>query len=220
MRQLLVLLLLAVAWPSTALEQPAALRGWFVEVDAVRQSIEGDFKGDSVLVGPDKEFLIPDLDPAFGFAMKVGGRTRELSLSVGYSRSTHDATTFASAKGEATWAAVELELRGFLLRGRVIEPYLQLGWVPWSSLRVKGAAEIISTGELSDAIYVNNIWNWSVGAGANVHLLSGLSTTGTLVYRAHDYRAVKSSADHTPLHSDPPLNGSALGFELGVAYRF
>jgi len=214
-----VLLLLAVAWPSSSLGQVAGGAGWYVEVDAVRSAIEGDFDGDSVLEGEDDVFLVPDLEPAYGFAVKVGGRSREGSFSIGYARAAHDAT-FASATGEATWAAVAFEFRAFLLRGGRIEPYLQLGWVPWSSLRVKDAAGIISTGEVSDAIFVNNIWNWSIGAGTNVHLVAGLSATGTVVYRAHNYRAVKSSAEDTPLEIENGLNGRALGFELGMAFRF
>lgn len=215
----LQLLLLAATWPSISLGQGEARSGWYAEIDVVRQAIEGDFDGDSILEGQDDVFLIPNVEPAYGFAAKVGGRTREMSFSIGYSRSSHD-VTFASARGEATFAAVALELRAFVLRGGRIEPYLQLGWVPWSSLRVKDAAAIVSTGEVSDAIFINNIWNWSVGAGANVHLLARLSATGTVVYRSHNYRAVKSSAEDAPLKIADPLNGRALGFELGAAFRF
>jgi hypothetical protein len=221
---------LAAAWPSTSLGQPrgrpipparpAESTGFFVEVDASGQGIEGDFDGATVLQGADDAFRVPDLSIGFGFSVKAGYRLGHFSLSLGYSRTWHDAK-FVGARGDATYQAVALDFRAFLLTGRKVEPYLQVGWMPWGPLRVKDAAEVVASGEVSDAIFTSDLFtSWSLGAGASVRLRDHLSATGAVIYRFQDFRSAENSDRNDPLTISGGLAGWALGLDLGLAYTF
>lgn len=161
----------AAAWP------PVEKARFFFGFSAFRASPGGELDGKLILGDSLYAFYLPRLDPSAGFSVEGGGVIKLGIWSVAYLQSSHTAY-FQSWERTATLHAVELEGKGFLIRGRPVRPYLLAGFsIPWLTVR-DGA---LRGTEVHDAQYFG--LGVKVGAGLAAQLAPRIILTAGVHYR-------------------------------------
>ena len=182
-------------------------------------STEGDLKGNSILQTSKEIFLVPQVEPGTGLGFTIGTRKGNLAVEFSYDRTNH-MITFNSAEGEATLTTFSLDYKFFMLQDKKLQPYLDLGWVPFATLRVKDAAATIATEPVvSDAKYTGGIGAYKIGIGVLVIPIKWIMLHGEFNYRLSRYRSVASGDDFLPIEIEKPLKGNGMNFAVGLSFR-
>ena len=192
---------------------------FYISLGGSYQSLGGDFDGENILVAPQDIFVVPKVDAALGIGGKVGFKAENVALELSLFRGNHDAS-WAGAQGEAVLALWSLSLQYYFFHEQKFQPYLQLGWSPITSLRVRDGAALIATMEISDAIYISKLGNFNAGAGAAYYLAPKVFAYVTALYYRIGYGSIESEAERVAIELEEDIRANEFHLQFGVAYSF
>lgn len=189
----------------------------YIEVIRPFNTIEGDFDGETILVGPDEIILVPKVEENNGgWGVLFGGRLNgeKVAIEFSYLRSNHN-ISFLGAKGEANYYLVNVDVKRYFLVNTPMQPYLVIGWIPYGRLKVKdGSSTSTSVG---DARFAINSTGLNFGGGLTFYFNPKVSLSGGVIYRWISYRAVEGVRE-IERGIKGGLDGSGLNYVAGIAF--
>jgi opacity protein-like surface antigen len=196
---------------------PFAKEGFRLGVLFPRVAIDGDFDGDTILVGPNEILLVPKVNADWGYGVSVGTRSGNSSIDLNYQRTKHD-VTFLNAVGEAVFETYNIDFRYYFLSDKRIQPYLLIGWIPYARLVVKdGSANTKHV--VGDAKFSSAASGLNLGAGLEVFLTKRLSLQAGAVFRWMSFEEGKGVQGEWREMKDS-LSADGINLLTGVSYCF
>jgi len=156
---------------------------------------------------------VPQLRSSWGrgFLLGIGGPGGALELT--YARTGHDARFQAFAR-KATLSTVSLDAKFFAGKGQRVQPFVQVGWIPYARLIAERSART-SSGGIVDGQGSGALYSFNAGAGVEVYLVPWLSLHGTFAYQYlafAEWRPAGGSWSNLP----EDLAASGFAFTAGV----
>jgi hypothetical protein len=192
-----------------------AKTGIYVGLSLPYNNIEGDFNGDTALVGASDIILVPSIENGFGFGISLGVTSGQFAGEINYLRTTHDGN-FQGAKGDVEYNLVNLDGKYYFLAHKRVQPYLLMGLsFPWLTI-VDGSATLSPTPSVGDAT-LNGI-GLNLGTGIAYYLHPRISINAGIIYRPLLYTRAEGVVGEGEL--EDTIDGSGFNFSVGIAYIF
>lgn len=194
-----------------------AKEGFYLGAGIPYNTIGGDFKGDTFLVGPSDIIIQPEIDGGFGFGIVAGyGFNNELSLELSYLVSSHDAE-FIGESVDVKYSVFNIDLKYSFLTSQATQPYLLVG-VGFPKLVVEDGSETRSflPFRVGDAEYTGVGWN--LGVGVDHYVTPNVSIGAGATYRIVKYDEAEGVVGSGEIGDS--LKGNGFGLMLGAAYHF
>jgi hypothetical protein len=190
-----------------------AKNGFYMGVTTPYNTINGDFDGETILVASDEIVLVPEIENNYGWGILIGGRDKNGAVELSYLRSTHDAS-FLGAEGEAVYNMINLDLKGYFLADKPVQPYLLMGLcIPWLVVEDASATAY----EVGDVTFKGIGLN--LGAGLAYYFHPRVSINGGVTYRWITYTSAEGVSGKNRSIEDE-LSGNGLSFNVGMAFTF
>ncbi|MDH3710835.1 MAG: hypothetical protein OER04_13155 [Cyclobacteriaceae bacterium] len=216
----LICCICAVLWNIEAMQAQFQMdEGFYISLGGSYQTLGGDFDGEAVLVAPQDIFLVPEVEAALGIGAKVGFRAENVALELSLMRGNHD-VSWVGAQGEAILSLWSLSVQYYLFYDKPFQPFLQLGWSPVTALRVRDAAALVTTMEVSDAIFISKIGNFNAGGGLAYYLSPKVFVHVTALYYRLSYGSIESEAERVAIELEEDLVANEFNLQFGIAYTF
>ncbi len=216
----LICCICAMLWNTEAMQAQFQMdEGFYISLGGSYQSLGGDFDGEAVLVAPQDVFLVPEVDPAIGVGGKVGMRMENVALELSYYRGKHD-VNWVDAAGEAILHLWSLSFQYYFVYEKPLQPFLQVGWSPVTALRVRDGAALVTTMEVSDAIFISKIGNFNAGGGLAYYLSPKVFVHVTALYYRLSYGSIESEAERVAIELEEDLVANEFNLQFGIAYTF
>lgn len=206
---LTLIMLLAVTTDASAKE------GFYIAAGTTYNTIQGDFNGNSSLVGLTDEIIIPDIKSAFGLDISAGyGINDAVAFELDWTRTEHSGT-WLGLTGDVTVTSISLNSKVNFRPDDVLQPYLLYGISHNELLIKKGAASTFTL--VSGDAELSGI-GYNLGAGIDNYFTPHISLSLSLMYHYIDYTEAEGLQESGKI--DDGLNGSGFSFLLSTAYHF
>ncbi|MBI5745738.1 MAG: outer membrane beta-barrel protein [Nitrospirae bacterium] len=199
----------------------SAKEGFYLGLGLPYNTIDGDFKGNSVLSGHNDLIIIPDIDGAFGVGLLFGYVTHYgfapdqlFAIEGSFLLSVHDAE-FQGQRGTVDYSLVNFDLKYLFMTSKAIEPYLLIG-ISLADLTIENGAVSLTTGKEGDALLTGVGLN--LGIGLDYYLTKNISLGTGVIYRIISYDIAEGVEDKSGIKDG--FSGSGLGIILSTAYHF
>jgi len=187
--------------------------GWYLGLQAVDNSMSGDFDNSTYYLDPPELFDVPEVDDGTGFGFLLGVKRDKIALELGYQRSSHDTTSSfidmgSGGNSEASFNVIDLNFRYDIFAQNRFRPYVLLGvGFPWLTIE----DSMLDGTSYEDETFTGIGFN--LGAGVAYYLHPQWALTGGLIYRWNRFGSVEGNKIEK-------LSEKTLGLSLGLTYTF
>lgn len=204
--------IIAFATPVAAEENFRPKSGFYIGVGAAYNSLEGDFDGETVLIGCCDIILVPKVDNGTGYKVVLGGRTSRSAGEISYIQSDHD-VTFLGAKGEAELKMLNFDWKPFFQSSQRIQPFILLG-LNFTEFTLKdGSSDGFSVGDAK----FNGI-GLNLGGGIAYYFTSRIALSVGLTYRWISFDSAEGVGPNESLADS--LISSGFNVDTGMTFTF
>ena len=219
-------------WRNVSLVLCSTLLAWFVlAVPAAGQGMErarngfyiggfyaslglgGGFNGTDVLTDAEETIIIPKLQTASGFGIVFGRRTGDLGIDITFQQTKHDAFWQGFVE-RSTNNVIELNVKYFMMRRSMVQPFLLLGLGgDWFTVPNGSASDT----DVGDASYRG--FTFTPGCGLAFYVVPRVSLSVSAGYRFMLLGMAKGVAGTFKNIEDTTI-GSGLNFTAGMTVTF
>jgi opacity protein-like surface antigen len=205
--------IIVFASPAAAEEENfRAKNGFYIGVGAAYNSLEGDFDGETILIGCCDIILVPKVDNGAGYKIVLGGRMSSSAAEISYIQSDHD-VTFLGAKGEAELKMFNFDWKPFFLSSQRLQPFILLG-VNFTEFILKdGSSDGFSVGDAK----FNGI-GLNLGGGIAYYFTSRIALNAGLTYRWISFGSAEGVGPNESLADSLISNG--VNLDTGLTFTF
>jgi len=190
-----------------------AKEGFFVGVAGVATTLSSsDFDGQSGLVDPltPTQWILPELDPGYGWGFVIGYRGESNSVQYTYNSTTYD-DDFMGTSLEDDIKTYSLEFKHYWNVENAFQPYALIGV---SVPRIRIEQGVSNGAAIGDGTFQGLGAN--LGGGAALYITPQLSLFGEAYYRWADIEDARGLGVRRDI--DHRLDGSGIGLRGGLSF--
>jgi hypothetical protein len=187
-------------------------------LEGLYSSVNGDFDGETTLVGGDEGILIPKLKSNYGFGISFGKIERGRYIGFKYSRFQYDATFDEVELGKAMRNIFGIEFKRFFPKEKKVMQFFISGTAEFGTLRIENGF-ITSSSDLTDA---NLFWvGLPIGVGFSINPIKEVSINFCAAYRLAMVTTAKEyKASYEPMKLEDKLAMGGINCGIGLAFNF
>jgi hypothetical protein len=189
-----------------------AAKGVYLGARGHWSHLEGDFDGDTALVGFLDTIFLPDAEDDFGYELALGWLSEGWGMELTYSRITYDGE-LGGASADVESQAISWNGLRYLRGNEPLQPYFLFGFsFPWMDLEDASTdGAVVGDAELSNGLGLN------LGLGLAWWLGHHLATDirGTYTYQSFgEAEGVAGDSDDI----DDAVEGHVFGLSIGLTW--